>query len=182
MKMKSPLLHLAVLGAGILLFASCATGPKVTVATDYNHKVSFAAYKTYTLEMSQAPELSPTGRAALADSLKSNLAQRGITETSPAKADLVIVPRVFTSEKLHTMPTHNTTVVPYRGGEAGTGLWYMNNDVTQYTEGTLVLDFVDPRRRLIVFRGVGKGAMSTAERNALGIRDVVQRIVSDIPR
>jgi hypothetical protein len=182
MKMKTRFLSFGLLSAACLLLVSCASGPMVTVATDYNHKISFADYKTYALEMNQAPELRPTGRAALVDALKSSLAERGISETSVARADLVVVPRVFTTEKLHTMPTRDTTFVPYRGGEVGSGLWYMNNDVTQYTEGTLVLDFLDPKRRAIVFRGVGKGAMSTPERNALGIRDAVQRIVADLPR
>ena len=181
-EMKTYLLSFCLLSAGCLLLESCASGPSVTVATDYNHKISFANYKTYALHLDQAPELSPTGRAALTDALKSSLAERGITETSSAKADLVIVPRVFTTEKLHTMPTRNTTFVPYRGGEYGSGLWYMNADVTQYTEGTLVLDFLDPKHRAIVFRGVGKGAMSTAERNAVGIRNAVQKIVADFPR
>jgi hypothetical protein len=180
--MKTNLLTFCLVSATCAFFVSCASGPAVTVATDYNHKISFAEYKTYSLDLSQAPELRPTGRAALTDSLKSNLAGRGITEASSGKADLLVVARVFTGEKLHTMPTRNTTIVPYRGGEAGSGLWYMNTDVTQYTEGTLVLDFVDPKRRLIVFRGVGKGVLSTPERNAVGIQNAVQKIVADFPR
>lgn len=179
--MKTNLVSFCLVSVACVLFTSCASGPAVTVATDYNHKISFAQYKTYVLDLSQAPELRPTGRAALTDSLKSNLAGRGISEASSSKADLVIVARVFTSEKLHSMPTRNTTIVPYRGGQAGSGLWYMNTDVTEYTEGTLVLDFVDPKRRLIVFRGVGKGVMSTAERNAVGIQNAVQKIVADFP-
>ena len=179
--MKTNLMTFCLVSATCALFVSCASGPKVTVATDYNHKISFAGYKTYALDLGQAPELRPTGRAALTEALKSNLAARGISETSAGKAELLIVARVFTTEKLHTMPTRNTTIVPYRGGQVGSGLWYMNTDVTQYTEGTLVLDFIDPKRRLIVFRGVGKGAMSTAERNAVGIRDAVRKIVADFP-
>lgn len=180
--MKLPSLGFCLFSAVCGLLASCASGPAVSVATDYNHKISFAGYKSYSLDLSQAPELRSTGRAALSDALKSSLAERGISETSAGKADLLVVARVFTSEKLHTMPTYNTTFVPYRGGQVGSGLWYMNTDVTQYTEGTLVLDFLDQKRRLIVFRGVGKGVMSTAERNAVGIRDGVQKIVADFPR
>lgn len=180
--MKTKVLGFCFIGSGCLLLASCASGPAVSVATDYNHQISFAGYKTYALDLSQAPELRPTGRAALTDALKASLAERGITEAPSGKADLLVVPAAITSEKLHAMPTRNTTFVPYRGGQAGSGLWYMNNDVTQYTEGTLVLDFVDQKRRLIVFRGVGKGVLSTAERNAAGIQDAVRRIVAAIPR
>jgi len=151
------------------------------VRTDYNHKVSFACYKTYALNLSQAPELRPTGQAALTESLKSNLAARGISETSQGQADLIVVPIVFTQEKIHTMPTNNTTYVLDHPGYRY-GAWYINNDVSQYTEGTLVLDFLDKKKHLVVFRGIGQGAMSTAERNAAGIRDAVSKIVSQFPK
>jgi hypothetical protein len=180
--MKTKVLGLCFTGVACLLLAACASGPAVSVATDYNHQISFAGYKTYWLDLSQAPELQSTGRAALVDALRTNLAQRGITEAPAKQADLVVVPAAFTSEKLHSMPTRNTTYVPYRGGQYGTGLWYMNSDVTQYTEGTLVLDFLDRKRHLIVFRGSGKGVLSTQERNAVGIQDAVHQIIAQMPR
>ena len=71
--------------AGVCIgLASCATTPQVSVKTDYNHKTSFSGYKTYALDLSEAPELRPTGREALTDSLKSSLAARGITEAGKA--------------------------------------------------------------------------------------------------
>jgi hypothetical protein len=180
--MKTKVLGLCFAGAASVFLAACASGPSVSVATDYNHQISFAGYKTYWLDLSQAPELRPTGRAALTDALRASLAERGITEAPSRSADLVVVPAAFTSEKLHSMPTRNTTYIPYRGGEYGTGMWYMNSDVTQYTEGTLVLDFLDRKRHLIVFRGVGQGVLSTTEKNAVGMRDAVQKIVAQMPR
>ena len=68
------------------------------------------------------------------------------------------------------------------GGGYRTGDWMINNDVTQYTEGTLVIDFLDRKKRMIVFRGIGQGAVTTSERNAIAIRDAVQKIVADFPR
>ncbi len=180
--MKTKILGFCFIGSACLLLASCASGPAVSVATDYNHQISFAAYKTYSLDLNQAPELRPTGSAALSDTLKASLAERGIAEAPSGHSELVVVPTVITSQKLHTMPTTSTTFVPYRGGEVGSGLWHMNADVTQYTEGTLVLNFLDPKRRLIVFRGVGKGVLSTAERNAAAIQDAVRKIVAELPR
>src|ERR1051325_10086845 len=85
-EMKLHLSRFCLLIAGCLLVVSCASGPKVTVATDYNRKIAFTGYKTYALELNQAPELRPTGRAALVDALRSSLAERGISETSAAKA------------------------------------------------------------------------------------------------
>ncbi len=147
--------------AGVCIgLASCATTPQVSVKTDYNHKTSFSGYKTYALDLSEAPELRPTGRAALTDALKSSLAARGITEAGKGSADLVVVPVVSTQAKLHTMPTRNTTyALSHRG--YGSGDWYMNYDVSQYTEGTLVIDFLDRKKHQIVFRGLAQGVLST---------------------
>ena len=72
------------------LLPSCAVGPAVSVKTDYNHKISFAAYHTYALDLGESG-LRPTGQAALTDALKSNLATRGINETARGKADLIVV-------------------------------------------------------------------------------------------
>lgn len=179
--MKRETLRLTFLIGACICLASCAATTQVSVKTDYNHKASFSGYKTYALDLSEAPELRPTGQAALADALKSSLAARGITEAGKGSADLIVVPVVSTQAKLHTMPTRNTTyVLSHRG--YGSGDWYMNYDTTAYTEGTLVLDFLDRKKHQIVFRGLGQGVVTTAERNAAAIRDAVQRIVADIPK
>jgi hypothetical protein len=168
------------LGTVCCFLVSCAVGPSVSVKTDYNHHVSFAGYHTYALDLGESG-LRSTGNAALADALKTTLAGRGISETARGKADLIIVPIAFTQEKLHTMPTGNTTYVIDHGGYR-TGDWMISNDVTQYTDGTLVIDFLDRKKHLIVFRGIGQGAVTTSERNAIAIRDAVQKIVADFPR
>ena len=89
--MNKQTLRLTLLAGTSIWLAACTGGPAVSVKTDYNHKVSFTGYKTYALDLSEAPELRPTGRAALTESLKSSLAARGITETSRGQADLVVV-------------------------------------------------------------------------------------------
>jgi len=179
--MKLQSLGSCFLVATCCFLASCAgVGPSVSVKTDYNHHASFAGYHTYALDMAESG-LRSTGQAALADALKTNLAAKGITEAPRGKADLVIVPVGFTQEKLHSMPNGTTTyVIDHKGYR--TGDWVINNDVKQYTQGTLVIDFLDRKKHTIVFRGIGQGAMSTAERNAIGIRDAVQRIVADLPK
>lgn len=181
-KMKTKVLGLCFAAAACVLLAACASGPAVSVATDYNHQISFAGYRTYALDLSQAPELQPTGRTALTDALKASLAERGITEARSGKADLLVVPAAITSQKQHAVPNGTTTIVPSQGGNVRSGSWHMNYDVTHYTVGTLVLDFLDQKRRLIVFRGVGQGALSSAERNAVGIQEAVRKIVAEIPR
>jgi len=53
--------------------------------------------------------------------------------------------------------------------------------VQQYTEGTLVIDFVDRKTHKVVFRGVGQAGVGSTERNAAAIRAAVNKIVAAYP-
>ena len=158
--------------------AACSTTPSVAVKTDYDHSATFGKYHTYALDSSPTG-LSATGDAALQSALRSSLAGRGLSEAG-RKADLYIVATVFTKEKLHAMPVAGYSYYPsmygrYMGGST------MNVELRQYTEGSLVIDFVDSKTHKIVFRGLGQAGVSTAERNAAAIRAAVEKIVAAYP-
>jgi Domain of unknown function (DUF4136) len=159
--------------------AACSTTPSVTVKTDYDHSATFGKYHSYALDVASIG-LSPAGKAALQDALRSSLAARGFKETSAAKADLYIVPTVFTQEKLNAVPTRDITVWSSHYGRYG-GIRTMNTEVQQYTEGSLVIDFVDSKTHKIVFRGLGQAAVGRTERNAAAIQEAVNKIVAAYP-
>jgi Domain of unknown function (DUF4136) len=159
--------------------AACSTTPSVTVKTDYDHSATFGKYHTYALDAASIG-LSPTGNAALQSALRSSLASRGLKE-SGRNADLYIVPKVFTREQLNVMPGGGATVYPSRYGRYGRGEWVMNAEVQQYTEGTLVIDFVDSKTHKLVFRGLGQAAVGSTERNAAAIQEAVNKIVAAYP-
>ncbi len=89
------------LAAGVLcVLAGCAS-ESVTVTTDHDPAAHFAAYKTYTLAPPARGEtLSPVGEAALQESVRTELAKRGITEAPGKNADLDVVRQVFVHEKV----------------------------------------------------------------------------------
>lgn len=161
---------------------ACST---VTVTTDYDHTASFSNYRTYTLAPSaESMTLSPTGEAALRDSLSSNLGIRGITEVSE-NADLHVVQHVSTKDKVVVFQSNdmNYGAMPYGYGRYGAwaGAPRTYTDVSQYTEGTLILDFVDAKTKKLVFRGTGTGTVRDTETNAERIREIVGKIVHDFP-
>jgi len=47
----------------------------------------------------------------------------------------------------------------YRRYGAWGGIPNNYTNVSEYTEGTLIIDFVDAKTRKLVFRGIGKGTM-----------------------
>lgn len=183
--MKATALKLTLIAAACV-FAACST---VTVTTDYDHSVSFAKYKTYSLAPAkQGQTLSPTSEAALRDALRSELAARGITEATSGKADLAIARHVFLAEKV-SVQQYTDWGYGYHGGwpygYGSYGMWagaprtYV--DVQNFTEGTMVLDFVDTRTKKLVFRGTGQAIVGGPESNAGKIREAVRKMVAGVP-
>lgn len=177
---------LSLLAVAAAMLSGCAS---VSVKTDYDKTVDFDQYHTYRL--AQPPEgvsLSPSGDAALRDTLHTCLAARGIEEVTEGDADLDVVWHIFTQEQ--------TSVQQYTDwGYAYGGPWpdrygpyYMwpgapttFTDVNYYIEGSLILDFVDARTSKLVFRGTGTGEVGSPKANARKISDAVERIVRKIP-
>ena len=54
--------------------------------------------------------------------------------------------------------------------------------MTEYTYGSLIIDFVDATSRELIFRGIGSAKVNTEEKNAAAINTVVSRVVAAIPR
>ncbi len=158
--------------------AACSTTPPVTVKTDYDHSAKFGKNHTYSLDASTG--LSATGNAALQSALRSSLSGRGLKE-SGRNADLYIVATVFTREKLNVMPGGGATVWPSRYGRYGAANVTMNAEMQQYTEGSLVIDFVDSKTHKLVFRGLGQAAVGATERNAAAIQEAINKIVAAYP-
>jgi hypothetical protein len=179
MKSVSKSLYCLTSLAILCILAACNTAPPVTVKTDYDHAATFGKYHTYALDTASIG-LSPTGNAALQSSLRSSLAGRGLKEAGN-NSDLYIVPTVFTQEKLNVMPGGGYTFYPSSYGRYRMGTRTLNAEVQQYTEGTLVIDFVDRKTHKIVYRGLGQAAVGSTERNANAIQEAVNKIVAAYP-
>jgi hypothetical protein len=175
MKSMSKLFRYGTLPAIVCGLAGCTTAPSVTVKTDYDHSASFGKYHTYVLDTA-ATGLGPTNNAVLEQALRSSLAARGLKETGK-NASLFVVSAVITSEKLNVLPGGGVTVS--RFGAYRT--WAMNAEVQQYTEGTLIIDFVDGKTRKLVFRGLAQAAVGSQARNANAIREAVTKIMAQFP-
>jgi hypothetical protein len=172
--------------APVMILCGCST---VSVTTDYDHTANFGNYRTYAVEPPKnAPALSPSADAALRSALNANLSAKGIREVGMGdRPDLAVVPHSKVQQK-YTVQQYSSWgygpgVWPYYGGYYGTweGAPYTYSTIDSYTEGTLVLDFVDTARQKLVFRGIGTGTVGSAESNAEKIREAVQKIVEKIP-
>lgn len=177
---------LAVWTAPVIMLCGCST---VSVTTDFDPSASFAKYRTYAVEPPpDAPALSPTSDSALRGALQENLAARGIREVGAAdEPDLAVVPHVRQQQR-YTVEQYSHWGYgvggwPYGAGHYGmwAGAPYTYSTINSYTEGTLILDFVDSSAQNLVFRGIGKGTVGSARSNADKIREAVKKIVAKFP-
>ena len=173
---------LILLGTAMLALTGCST---VKVQTDYDRSVAFGQYRTYTLSpAAQGLTLSPTSEAALRDSLRNAFATRGITEATGQGADLEVVRHVFTRDQTSVQQYTDwgySYAGPWPGRYGSYGMWVgaptTYTDVRHYTEGTLILDFVDAKTRKLVFRATGTGTVGSTKANASSIEKAVTKII-----
>jgi hypothetical protein len=179
MKLLSVLI--AVFSAVLVLGCS-----SVSVTTDYDHEANFTALKTY--EWMPLPKDALSANAStnmfqnsLVDkrfrtAVKNQLDAKGLTENS-ANPDFFIAYHSGTQDKV------NVTNYGYGygrwGGYGGGGV-----DVHQYTQGTIILDFVDAKSKQLIWRSVATGALAdkpdptTVEEK---INGVVQQMLASYP-
>jgi hypothetical protein len=160
---------------------ACTTAPPVTVKTTADPAAHFGKYQTYAID-AMPTGMSATGAAALQQALQSNLNARGLKQVSGKGADLYIEPVIFTHQAVNVMPGGGATFYRSSFGNFSPTSVALNAQVQQYTEGSLVIDFVDSRTHKVVYRGIAQAAVgSSTERNANAITEAVNKIVAQYP-
>ena len=179
---------IAVLLIGFL--AGCST---VSVSNDYDPAVNFTKLKTYGwIENKQDPDEAPSiGENTLLTSriersVDSVLASMGMEKVARSDADFLVSQHIAVQQKLQV----NTTQFGYGYGY-GYGAWGgpigvspSQTTVSQYEQGTLVIDFVQPENRNLIWRGTGQSRVrksTSPEERQKRIRTAVDEILGQFP-
>jgi hypothetical protein len=172
---------LRAVGCGLaLLVGSC--GSRIPIHTSYDKSTSFEKYNTFALDLTPA-ELGPLGTHTLEESLRARLGARGLKEVADDQANLLVVCSIATEQKQVRSSVAGRAYFPSNFGRySGTAGIVQAPEMTEYTYGSLIIDFVDAGSRELVFRGIGRAKVNTEERNAAAINTVVSRVVAAIPR
>lgn len=177
MKFLKPLLLMLV-----IVFASCSS---VRVATDYDTKVDFNKYKTYAFYKTgiDKAEISDLDKKRILRAIEVELTLLGLTKSS--NPDMLVSIFTKSREKVNVNQNNNFGY----GFGWGWNPWMMGNgmnnnvNVSQYTEGTLFIDFIDKEKKELVWQGVGTGALKiqNREKKEARIKEFVKEIVSRFP-
>ena len=180
------LFALAVICLSLAFLASCSS---VDVRTDHDPDVDFSAYKTYAWVgnggVIEGSELAryPLVARRVKDATDRNLRDLGLEMVGdPETADFAIVIHTGTQERMQV--TNYGGYYGYYRYDPWWGPYGGHTDVSYYTEGSLVIDFVDVATKELAWRGIGTAIVknySSPEDAQKGIDKVVDRILMGFP-
>ncbi len=169
--MKTSVLFLTL--CAVVLALSCSS---INVSHDYDPQANFNNLKTFSwLSFPKKADVNQLVVRRIRDAVTAELEAKGLRISS--NPDFLIAMHGATKEKLDIQDWgYSTPRAAYWGQR--------DISVQQYTEGTLILDFVDAKSKQMIWRGVASGAVdpgATPEQRTKRINDGVAKLLAKFP-
>jgi hypothetical protein len=140
----------------LLLLSACSSTPSLEARTDYNREFNFSGVKSIAIQPVQranlaAVRISDMQVTRMNASFRNALQARGLSVVDDnAQADLLMVWHLVTEERTDVR-TYNTQSF-YNCWRCGPSV--SDVSVRQFTQGTLIVDMVDPVSNRSVWRSI----------------------------
>jgi hypothetical protein len=161
-----------------IFLAGCST---ISVNQDYDPAYDFSKLKTFGfIPITEEAGIDQLNATRLGDAIKANLTAKGYTLSEQADFGIALFFTKDTKTNIQSTGYGYGYGYGYRGYGGMGGSTY----VTQYEEGTLVIDFVDMAKQELIWRGVGTGALSdspSVEERTANINNAVTQILAQFP-
>ena len=142
----------------LLYLTSCQS---VRVVADYDKAAPFNSYKTFGFhkEGVDRAEISDLDKRRILKAIETSLLEKGFTKSETP--DLLV--NFFTKEKQQVNIYNNNFNSFGWGWGWGWGGPYFGTqyNVSNSTQGTLYIDFIDTKRKELIWQGIGRGNIST---------------------
>ena len=154
------------------LMTACASSTKIH--SDYDHSVDFSQYKTYGYYSPMGienPNYSSLLGQMFRDAIDVQMNQRGYVKSSNPDVLFNVSARLEDKTRVTTTSDpmmHGGGYYGYRGGmyDPWGGYGYgTSTHVSQYTQGTVNIDMVDPRLKRMLWEGVAIGRVQEKNKN-----------------
>ena len=163
-----------------LVFLGCSS---ISVSSDYDIYADFTKNKTFYIYKGYLKdsklEDAPLVKKRVLEAIESELQKNGFTETDSVKADLTVYALANTADKV------NVSSYGYGYGYGwGPYPYGRNIDVTYYTQGSLIIDFVDNNKDELIWRGIGTAVLKdrgTPDERKQFINEAVAKILDQYP-
>ncbi|RAR47551.1 DUF4136 domain-containing protein [Flavobacterium lacus] len=163
----------------LFLLASCSS---VSVYSDYDKNADFNQYKTYAYQKSgiDKVEISDLDKKRILRAIDEQMTAKGFSKSE--NPDLLV--NIFTKER------EQVDVNQFNGGWGwgwgwGWNPWMMgmnNTSVSRYTEGTLFIDFIDNKKKELIWQGEGIGILTrNIDKKDERINEFVAKILAQYP-
>lgn len=169
-----------VVGLSLLLTAVVAYG--VDVKTDYDRDYDFAKLKTFAFKSKPRSESDPLRTNGLLDNrikdaLRTQLEARGYQYVENGNADFLICYFASSKERLNIQDFDYGFPRRWRWG-FGQQIW-----TNYYTEGSVVVDFVDSQNQQLFWRGMASQTISglnpSEKQVNKGVDDLLKHFLKD---
>jgi len=139
----------------VLALAGCST---LRTASDYDKTADLNSYKTYNFydKGIARVKLNNLDKRRLMAAVETEMNAKGFTKS--AKPDMLVNLVVVAREKtdIYGPAYYGGWGWGWRGGW-GSPFWGGPNYVNQYIEGTIIIDFLDPAKKILFWHGQGSG-------------------------
>lgn len=165
----------------IAFLSSCSS---IKVTSDYDSEVNFNQYKTFAFYKPgiDKADISSLDKKRVLRAIESELSAQGYTKSS--NPDFLV--SIFTKSRRKVNINQNNNLGYGFGWGWNPWMWNgmnSNVNVSQFTEGTLFVDFIDKEKKELVWQGIGTGALSlqNKEKKEARIKEFVKEIISMFP-
>jgi uncharacterized protein YceK len=163
-----------------ILLSACASGP--TIVANTNPGTDFRVFQTYNFFQPLGTDRAGGARTPLSTRLmaamEGEMDQRGLTRS--ASPDLMIDFTVSAVDRVDVRSTPSHTVHRSHWNR-GFSTWpSYSTRVRQYTEGSLIIDLINPRSNSLVAEGAASSRISDSNFTQQQIDDVVAQVMAGI--
>ena len=182
MKLSRPLIVCLLFGLalGLQVSSACASGPSIVSNTSSG--IDFRKFRTFDFHEPLGTDRARGVRTPLSTHLMSSmereLSSRGLTRSD--SPDLLVDFSTWIADRVdvRTSPSHS---VRRSGWHRSLSTWpTYHTTVRQYTEGSLIIDLIDPNSNQLVAEGNATSRISNNDFTGQQVDDVVAQIMDSI--
>ena len=174
-KLKSIIMVFSILVFTLLLLVGCSS---ISVTQDYDTTYDFSKLKTFGfIPLSKDANIDQLNANRISDAIKNDLTAKGYSLAENADFGIALL---FGKQTKTNIDTYGYGYGPYWGRYGGMG----SIDVTQYDEGTLIIEFVDISKKQVIWRGSGTGVIdrtASMDERTERINNAVTKILAQFP-
>jgi Domain of unknown function (DUF4136) len=161
--------------------SSCAS---IWVTHDYDSAVDFSALKTWSWHAgkpdSGEDEVTSLLSARIRSALEQELVARGCPKVESG-GDFQVSFHTVIAQKVESTSTSSAYGYGWRHGHVAA---YAAPEVYSYEEGTLIVDFIDPKSNHMIWRGTAGAVVdrqASPETREQRVKDAVQKLIALYP-